>query len=81
MNSMDALTQAQVNFEMENGNVSKAMDLFREQVQKMAQPIPTTADAIVALGSSIASLASFSNQVQGLFDVWSNPDTSGLEKL
>ena len=81
MNSMDALTQAQVNFEMENGNVSKAMDLFREQVQKMAQPIPTTADAIVALGSSIASLASFSNQVQGLFDVWSNPDTSGLEKI
>ena len=78
---MDALTQAQVNFEMENGNVSKAMDLFREQVQKMAQPIPTTADAIVALGSSIASLASFSNQVQGLFDVWSNPDTSGLEKI
>ena len=81
MNSMDALTQAQVKFEMENGNVSKAMELFREQVQKMAQPIPTTVDAIVALGSGIASLASFSNQIQGIFDTFSNPDTTALEKI
>lgn len=81
MNSMDALTQAQVKFEMENGNVSKAMELFREQVQKMAQPIPTTVDAIVALGSGIASLASFSNQIQGIFDTLSNPDTTALEKI
>ena len=81
MNSMDALTQAQVKFEMENGNVSKAMELFREQVQKMAQPIPSTADAIVALGNGIASLASVSNQIQGLFDTLSNPDTTALEKI
>ena len=81
MNSMDALTQAQVKFEMENGNVSKAMELFREQVQKMAQPIPTTADAIVALGRGMASLASVSNQIQGLFDTLSNPDTTALEKI
>lgn len=81
MNSMDALTQAQVKFEMENGNVSKAMELFREQVQKMAQPIPTTADAIVALGRGMASLASVSNQIQGLFDTFSNPDTTALEQI
>lgn len=81
MNSMDALTQAQVKFELENGNVSKAMELFREQVQKMAQPIPTTADAIVALGRGMASLASISNQIQGLFDTFSNPDTTALEQI
>ena len=79
-NSMTKLSQAEYDSAMAAGNVSRANQVMGEWLDKIYQKTTSTSEAIVAFAGACMNLASFSNQIKGIFDTISNPNTTALEK-
>ena len=65
----------------EGKNCKAQLDEVYKAISNMGGAAMTTGEKIATLGSGFMSIASISNQIKGLFDNFSNPDTSGLEKI
>lgn len=79
-NSMTKLSQAEYDSAMAAGNVSRANQVMGEWLDKIYQKTTSTSEAMVAFAGVCMNLASFSNQIKGIFDTISNPNTTALEK-